>query len=170
MVEGQLLIGFLFIFSIVYGVFIYRGKATKGVKVSITVLLSAYLAVKVLLESTSKFWRLLTPVLIFYLTEVSYCSYDLLSGLDHRYSNEQKFRLDLKNGIALALLLVLFEIVPLLAVYYVTRNILISITVGLGSGLFFFTLPSDKKVFKNVFDLYALLLIVTTAMVMIYGT
>lgn len=55
MVREQLLIVFLFLFSIIYGLLIYRGKATKGIKVSVTILLSAYLAVKVLLESNSKF-------------------------------------------------------------------------------------------------------------------
>ncbi|WP_048151450.1 hypothetical protein [Palaeococcus ferrophilus] len=171
MVREQLLIVFLFLFSIIYGLLIYRGKATKGIKVSITVLLSAYLAVKALLESNPKFWGLLVPVLIFYLTEVGYYSYHLLLGVDLNDSSERrkKFKLDLKNGIGLALLLVLFEIVPLLAVYYATQNILLSATVGLGSGLFFLTLPNfDENVFGYAFDFYTLLASITT-MVVIYG-
>ncbi|AEK73226.1 hypothetical protein GQS_06640 [Thermococcus sp. 4557] len=166
MLDEKLLILFLFVFSGIYGTFIYQGKTTKGFKISITILLSLYIAGKILSESDSKLWGLLVPVLVFYLTSIGYYSLmDINGRLDEFLSGRKRQEWNPRNIFALTLLILLFEIVPLIAVYLTTHSVFLSITVGLGTGLFFFTLPNfDKMTFKFVFNIYTILTVVTTVL------
>ncbi|CAD5243203.1 hypothetical protein [Thermococcus camini] len=166
MLGEKLLILSILVFSGIYGVFTYHGDTTKGFKVSITFLLSLYIAGKILLVSDSKLWGLLVPVLVFYLTSVGYYSLiDIDGRLDDFLSGRKRQDWNPRNILALTLLLILFEVVPLIAVYLATHSVLLSITVGLGTGLFFFTLSNFKKaVFKFVFNIYTILTVVTTVL------
>ncbi|NJE06416.1 hypothetical protein E3E36_09720 [Thermococcus sp. M36] len=164
MLDEKILVLLLLVFSGIYGLFVYQGKVTKGAKVAITFLLSVYIAGKVLLESESNLWGLLVPVLVFYITTIGYYSLmDINGHLGEFLSRRKGQELNLKNIFALALLIFLFEVIPLIAVYLATHSVLLSITVGLGTGLFFFTLPNfNEIVFKYVFTIYTTLTVVTT--------
>jgi len=163
MLDEKILILFLFVFSGIYGTFIYQGKTIKGFKNILTFLLSLYIVGKILSESNSKLWGLLAPVLVFYLTSIGYYSLmDIQGRLDEFLSGRTKQDWNLGNILALTLLLILFEIVPLIVVYLATHSVFLSITVGSGTALFFFTLPDfDKRIFKLAFDIYTILAVVT---------
>ncbi len=65
--------------------------------------------------------------------------------------------------LALIALIFLFEIIPLVAVYYATNSILLSITVGFGASLpLFTTFDFDKLLFRRVFSIYTVLTVLTT--------
>ena len=72
MIDERILVLLLFIFSSVYGMFVYQGETTKGVKVAVTFLSSLYIVGRILSKCESKFWGLLIPVLVFYLVVIGY--------------------------------------------------------------------------------------------------
>ena len=164
MIDEKILVLLLFIFSSVYGIFVYQGETTKGVKVAITFLSSLYIACKILSKSESKFWGLLIPVLVFYLAVIGYYSLLYISErLDEFLSGKKRQKWGVSDILALIALVFLFEIIPLVAVYYATNSILLSITVGFGASLPFFTTSDfDKLLFRRVFSIYTVLTVLTT--------
>ncbi|MFA4647730.1 hypothetical protein [Pyrococcus kukulkanii] len=162
MLSEKLLVLLFFVFSIIYGRFIYVGKTIKGIRVSLTFLLTLYIAGKVLLESDTGFWGLLVPVLVFYLTAISYYSYLEVTGrLDSFLEGRKKRKWGLSDALALVVLILLFEVIPLVAVYLATRSLFLSIVVGFGSGLFLFTLPEiDRGLFRQVFNIYTIITVI----------
>ncbi|NJE04547.1 hypothetical protein E3E27_10520, partial [Thermococcus sp. MV11] len=80
-------------------------------------------------------------------------------------SRENPTKTSLKDSMALIALIILFGVFPGIAVYVATRSIVLSITVDLGTSLFFFTLPDfDKKVFGLVFNAYTVLVVVSSVL------
>ena len=167
MVSDGTLVFLLIFLSLVYGRFIYIGETIRGVRDSLALLLSFYIAGEVLLKSESRFWGLLVFILVFYLTAVGYYSFLDIQGKLEEFlsSRETPTKTSLKDSMALIALIILFGVFPGIAVYVATRSIVLSITVDLGTSLFFFTLPDfDKKVFGLVFNAYTVLVVVSSVL------
>jgi len=155
----------------VYGKLVYAGKTTKGIRISLTFFFTLYMAGKVFLESDTDFWGLLVPVLVFYPTTIGYYTYLEVTGrLESFLENRMEKKWGLKDVFALMALVLLFSVIPLVVVYLATRGILLSIPVGLESGLFIFTLPGiDTRAFMQVFNLYTAIIIITVVTLALEG-
>ncbi|NJE03966.1 hypothetical protein, partial [Thermococcus sp. MV11] len=114
MVSDGTLVFLLIFLSLVYGRFIYIGETIRGVRDSLALLLSFYIAGKVLLKSESRFWGLLVFILVFYLTAVGYYSFLDIQGKLEEFlsSRENPTKTSLKDSMALIALIILFGVFP----------------------------------------------------------
>ncbi|NJE04349.1 hypothetical protein [Thermococcus sp. MV11] len=106
-------------------------------------------------------------ILVFYLTAVGYYSLLDIQGKLEEFlsSRENPTKTNLKDSIALIALILLFGIFPGIAVYVATHSVVLSITVNLGTSLFFFTLPEfDKRTFELVFNAYTVLAVASSVL------